>query len=96
MERVEKGEKYYVLLMDKFGIYPLGHRDYRQQSDELLFEAGNYFHTKEEAEAMASKLRAVLAGAEVIEMPSEEKLEAKPIDEFYVRPSVEQYETPRR
>jgi len=74
MERVKKGEKYYVLLMDKFGIYPLGHRDYRQQSDELLFEAGNYFYTKEEAEAMAHKLRAVLKGAEVIEMPSEEEV----------------------
>lgn len=40
----------------------------------MRFLLGNYFHTKEEAESMARKLRAVLNGAEVIEMPSEEEI----------------------
>lgn len=71
--------------------------DNRMPFDDDCFEAGNYFHTKEEAELMARKLRAVLKGADVIEMPGEEEMVyAKPIDEFYVRPSAEQYETPRR
>lgn len=34
-------------------------------------------HTKEEAESMLKKLRAVLNGAEVIEMPSEEEIDEK-------------------
>ena len=45
--------------------------------DTDRFESGNYFHTKEEAESMARKLRAVLNGADVIEMPSESEAEAE-------------------
>lgn len=45
-----------------------------------LYETANYFQSREEAEAMVKKFRAVLAGADVIEMPSEEELEHKATD----------------
>lgn len=75
MERVNKGEKYWILYMDRFGIYPIKHRDTRHQHDDLFFATGNYFNTEEEAEAMAEKIRKVLKGADVIEMPSEKEIE---------------------
>lgn len=53
--------------------------DWRGVIDSRLRKIGNYFTSKEEAEEMASKLRAVFAGADVIEMPSEEEmLKARP------------------
>ena len=48
--------------------------DYRASPDNLKFDNNNYFTAKEKAESMAHKLRAVLAGADVIEMPSEEEI----------------------
>lgn len=44
----------------------------RTQWSDMDYANGNYFNTKEEAEAMADKIRKVLNGADVIEMPSEE------------------------
>ena len=43
-------------------------------NSDLLNNIGNYFYTSKEAETMAKKLRAVLNGAEVIEMPSDEEI----------------------
>lgn len=98
--RVPKGEKYWFLAYDSIrdkGINVLPSEEECCIVDFNRCELGNYFHTKEEAESMARKLRAVLKGADVIEVPSEEEVVyAKPVDEFYIRPSVEQYETPRR
>lgn len=71
MERVKKGEKYWHIgqwgdiLMDYEGGSPI---------DDWLFQYGNYFATEEQAESMSKKLRAVLNGADVIEMPSEEEM----------------------
>lgn len=42
-------------------------------NSDLLNNIGNYFYTSKEAETMAKKLRAVLNGAEVIEMPTGKK-----------------------
>lgn len=74
MERVKKGEKYWYVICDCDGFYIGEWTDNRCGGDNALFELGNYFATKEEAEAMANKLRAVLKGAEVIELPSEEEI----------------------
>lgn len=96
-QRVPKGERYWHLYIGSRNITTMEKTDYYNSTDDDYFKSGDYFTTQEEAEQMASKLRTVLAGADVIEMPSEEEMVyAKPIDEFYVRPSVEQYETPRR
>lgn len=79
MERVKTGYLYWYIT-----IYGEVECDYECDSvgDFKCFSSGNYFHTKEEAEAMAKKLCAVLKGADVIEMPSEE--------EFYkVAPSTD-------
>jgi hypothetical protein len=71
--RVPYGERYWYLVF--FGgevlIYSNTERNFTD--DNQHFAMGNYFYTKEEAESMARKLRAVLNGAEVIEMPSEEE-----------------------
>lgn len=77
MERVKKGEKYLYVLCDCDGFYIGEWTDNRCGCDKTLFELGNYFHTKEEAEVMEKKLRAVLNGADVIEMPSEEEIQNK-------------------
>lgn len=71
MERVKKGEKYwYIYFSTGFGdngISVLIHA--------MRFAEGNYFHTKEEAEAMAEKICKVLKGAIVIDkLPSEEEM----------------------
>lgn len=67
MERVKKGERYWYI-DESFTVqssYDIGTR-----WDSQRFKCGNYFATKEEAEACARKLRAVLKGAEVIEIPN--------------------------
>lgn len=72
--RVSKGEKYWFIRVDeqhKLAILPMF--DTYIKTDDARFEDGNYFHTKEEAESIVCKLRAVLNGAEVIEMPSKEE-----------------------
>lgn len=78
--RVKKGEKYWYINTnaaitamwadwDMEGNYP--------SIDTTRFENGNYFQTCAEAEVMARKLRAVLKGADVIEMPSEEDIKER-------------------
>lgn len=70
--RVSKGENYWCI--DR-GLDVGANTDVNNYFDEVMFRVGNYFHTKEEAESVARKLRAVLKGADVIEMPSEEEIE---------------------
>lgn len=52
-----------------FEIYDQNH-----PFDDFRYEIGNYFATRSQAEEMARKLKAVLKGAEVIEMPSEKEI----------------------
>lgn len=78
MERAKKGERYWSILFDRLfnddGFCVIWHcEDWEDDVfSEIRFRQHNYFSSKEEAEAMARKLRAVLKGADVIEMPSEE------------------------
>lgn len=69
-KRVEKRERYWYIdeLCRVFGSY-----DGRELMVNQRYKIGNYFPDRESAEAMASKLRAVLNGADVIETPSEEE-----------------------
>ena len=68
-KRVEKGENYYYI--NAFGEVAFD-IDYHIGIANQNYEIGNYFRSKESAEAMVSKLYAVFAGADVIQMPSEE------------------------
>lgn len=70
-QRVKKGETYWFItsLLDVQQNW-----DWCTNIERNRFERGNYFNTKEEADAMVSKLRAVLKGADVIEMPSEDEI----------------------
>lgn len=79
MERVKKGEKYWSFLIYTHGYRILEFTEGESYAGNDEFDAegaafGNYFHTKEEAEAMTRKIKAVLNGADVIEMPSEEEI----------------------
>lgn len=69
--RVPKGEKYWYI---NDCLYVSEGYERGICISEVHFIKSNYFHTKEEAEAMARKLRAVLKGADVIEMPSEDDM----------------------
>lgn len=72
VERVNYGEWYWYIhgtnYLGKFCI--LRRMDVRDTIDDDCYELGNYFHTEEEAESMAEKIRKVLKGADVIEVPS--------------------------
>lgn len=77
MERVKIGEKYWYLSLFSGKIRvedDIEHEDEKDRVEPLIdkerFLLGNYFHTKEEAESMAEKIRKVLQGADVIEVPS--------------------------
>ena len=71
MERLKKGEKYWYIDMHNLSVDCVSELD--DQYDYDHFYCGNYFHIKEEAEAMAEKIRKVLKGAIVIDkLPSEE------------------------
>ena len=76
MERVKKGEKYWFIYYSTGygdnGISVEWDYETSQWIDNMKWAEGNYFHTKEDAESMARKLRAALNGADVIEWPSEE------------------------
>lgn len=86
MERVKKGEKYWYVEVSVFSLYVQSCTELDDYGDSSRFDCGNYFHTKEEAEAMAKKLRAVLKGASVIEMPSEEEINHQ--SELYTYPPL--------
>ena len=79
MERV-KGEKYWSIVQTMHGFEVCDFVDDFDEWDNADFEIGNRFPDRESAEAMAEKFRAVLKGAEVIEMPSEEELVEKATD----------------
>ena len=69
MERVKKGEKYWFI--DFSGMYVVDWlTEFYDEENTTHFLTKNYFHTEEEAEAMARRFRAVLKGAEVIEIPN--------------------------
>lgn len=55
--RAEPGGAYHIVCttMDVMRLY-----DIRESSDNKLYENGNYFRTKEEAEEMAKKIKKVL------------------------------------
>lgn len=72
--RVPKGEHYYYINVFGEVVVDL---DYRIDIDNQKYKNGNYFLDKESAESMARKLRAVLAGADVIEMPSEDEIKER-------------------
>lgn len=76
--RVSRGGEYYYLHHNHLSICI--DCDFRNTIDDNRYEIGNYFRTKEEAETMARKLRAILKGADVIEMPSEDVIKGKAID----------------
>lgn len=69
--RVPYGEKFWFIRTDGRINYGLEYEDLYCKD---FFDCGNYFATKEEAEQAARKIRAVFAGADVIEMPSEEEI----------------------
>ena len=71
MKRVNKGEKYWYL-RGNLEVAPA--EETGSIFDLSTYLNLDYFHTKEEAESMLKKLRAVLKGADVIEMPSEEEI----------------------
>ena len=72
--RVKKGEKYWYIDID----YEIDSTiEALTGINNRMFESGNYFSNYSEAEACAEKIRKVLKGADVIEMPSEEKIKAK-------------------
>lgn len=65
-----KGEKYWYITSGCYVTYSV---DFDEEMDKKRLECGNYFTTQEGAKEMAKKLRIVLNGADVIEMPSEEE-----------------------
>lgn len=74
MERVNKGEEYWFI--DKDGEILWRYESYSCQ-DDMMFNYNNYFHTREEAEAMAEKIRKVFKGAWVLTPPEGEILSRK-------------------
>ena len=77
MERVKKGEKYWFIDFSGMTYVVDWLTEFYDEENTTHFLTKNYFHTEEEAESMARKLRAVLNGADVIEMPSEEEIKNK-------------------
>ena len=75
-ERVAKGKTYWTLTTYQGEIAAIETIDVNLPNDIENFKAGNYFPTKEEALNMIRKLNAVLKGADVIEMPSEEEIKS--------------------
>ena len=59
------------------GKEPYWDIDFQNLFDDSSYRKNNfnYFNTKEEAESMAAKLRAVLCGAAVIELPSQQDID---------------------
>lgn len=62
--RVKKGEEYWLVHIMWNRIYVTDTTDMHYECDRDNWNQGNYFNTKEEAEAMAEKIRKVLKGAE--------------------------------
>ena len=86
--RVKKGEKYWFIFRTKGGGFVVNCKIEESSSDDnARFDIGNYFFVKEEALFMARKLRAVLKGADVIKMPSDEEF-----DRIRVHESLNMYD----
>lgn len=78
MISVEKGEVYWSIILDEDDEpYATPYVNEGTHIDIGRLTSKNSFNTREEAEVMVRKLRAVLNGAEVIEMPSEEEIREK-------------------
>lgn len=76
-QRVLPNEKFWYVTSN---LKTTSDYDRRNGRSDLKFSCGNYFYTKEDAEAAIVKLRAVLKGADVIFMPDDETMkEARPI-----------------
>ena len=76
--RLPYGKEYYYVYMCH-GCRPAVSSKYEKHmgEDSANFRCGNYFLNRKEAWALANKLRAVLNGAEVIEMPSEVEMQTR-------------------
>ena len=82
-ERVKEGKTYWkihfsYLFDNDFSIDQ--EKEYKDGNNDADYANKNYFHTPEEAEAMAAKLRAVLSGADVIQWPSDKEITDKAIE----------------
>lgn len=76
MERVKIGELYFFIKANDYLDFTTGYEvDVRNKQNDDDFEKGNYFLTNDDAVSAIMKLRAVLKGADVIEMPSEEEMQ---------------------
>lgn len=76
-KRVPKGEKYWRIKFDEyFGdiISVEARTEYGYKCNDADFNSFNYFYTERKAKRMAKKIRAVIKGATVIEMPDEEEI----------------------
>lgn len=69
---VEKGEKYWCVGEDMNPLEAVYGENWAL--DVLRLEAGNCYTDYHECYVMCGKLRAVLAGADVIQMPSEDEI----------------------
>lgn len=75
-QRVPKDEPYYwIMSSSKYGFLSVYHEEMNLVSDNDRWESGNYFNSRKDADVIAKKLNAVLKGAEVIEMPSDEEIQ---------------------
>lgn len=80
-KRAKKGDRYWFIFCTKGSGFVVNCKIEEGSSDDnVRFDIGNYFIVKEEALSMARKLRAVLAGADVIEMPSEVEMSQQAVD----------------
>ena len=79
-KRVSDGKFYYYITLKDSGFRVSNSRDdcYPEDSDRNFL--GNYYYTEEEAEAIAKRLKAVLNGADVIQMPSEFEMGQQAMD----------------
>ena len=72
--RAEKDSKYFTIKVTYHGVEVLMTIDFHGSEDNLMYEIGNYFATKEEAEAVAEKIRKVLMGADICDSTSQQKI----------------------
>lgn len=80
-KRVEKGEKYWCVGEDMNPLEAVCGENWAL--DVLRFEAGNCYTDYHECYVMCGKLRAVLAGADVIQLPSEREINQESVWNAY-------------
>lgn len=78
--RVQKGEGYWRLEQQGDFLAVVYLHDFYTYANNRDFEQGNYFLDESSASSARRRIFAVLAGADVIEMPSEEELIEKATD----------------